>query len=91
MKKKRQVKKIVFTTIKKQKFLSIAIFFTVIGAVIAALIPPLILAKMIDSITSGKKAVLSMILLYFVMLAVTGGMASSVCLQMPAKSSAFLL
>ena len=44
---------------------------------IAALIPPLILAKMIDSITSGKKAVLSMILLYFVMLAVTGGMESA--------------
>ncbi len=77
MKKKRQVKKIVFTTIKKQKVLSTAIFFSVIGAVIAALIPPLILAKMIDSITTGKSIAFSLILLYFIMLAVTGGMESA--------------
>ena len=44
---------------------------------IAALISPLILAKMIDSITTGKSIAFSLILLYFIMLAVTGGMESA--------------
>ena len=41
------------------------------------MISPLILAKMIDSITTGKSIAFSLILLYFIMLAVTGGMESA--------------
>ena len=45
----------------------------VIGAVVAALIPPLILAKIIDTVTAGNEALpFSVILLYFVLLALTG-------------------
>lgn len=48
------------------------ILTAVIGAVVAALIPPLILAKIIDTVTAGNEAAFSVILLYFVLLALTG-------------------
>ena len=56
MKQNRQVNMVIFQTVKKQKILSAGIFCAVVGAVVAALIPPLILAKMIDTITDGKTA-----------------------------------
>lgn len=77
MKQNRQVNMVIFQTVKKQKILSAGIFCAVVGAVVAALIPPLILAKMIDTITAGKTADFGMILLYFVMLWLTGGMESA--------------
>ena len=72
MKQKRQVKSVILETIKKQKMLSAGILTAVIGAVVAALIPPLILAKIIDTVTAGNEAASSVILLYFVLLALTG-------------------
>ena len=72
MNQKRQVKSVILETIKKQKMLSAGILTAVIGAVVAALIPPLILAKIIDTVTAGNEAAFSVILLYFVLLALTG-------------------
>lgn len=72
MRQERQVKSVILETIKKQKMLSAGILTTVIGAVVAALIPPLILAKIIDTVTAGNEAAFSVILLYFVLLALTG-------------------
>ena len=72
MKQKRQVKSVILETIKKQKMLSAGILTAVIGAVVAALISPLILAKIIDTVTAGNEAAFSVILLYFVLLALTG-------------------
>lgn len=72
MKQKRQVKNVILETIQKQKMLSAGILTAVIGAVVAALIPPLILAKIIDTVTAGNEAVFSVILLYFVLLALAG-------------------
>lgn len=72
MKQKRQVKNVILETIKKQKKLSAGILVTVTGAVVAALLPPLILAKIIDTVTAGNEAAFSVILLYFVLLALTG-------------------
>ena len=72
MKQKRQVKSVILETIQKQKMLSAGILTAVIGAVVAALIPPLILAKIIDTVTAGNEAAFSVILLYFVLLALTG-------------------
>ena len=72
MKQKRQVKSVILETIKKQKMLSAGILTAVIGAVVAALIPPLILAKIIDTVTAGNEAAFSVILFYFVLLAFTG-------------------
>ncbi len=56
MKQKRQVKSVILETIKKQKMLSAGILTAVIGAVVAALISPLILAKIIDTVTAGNEA-----------------------------------
>lgn len=72
MKQKSQVKSVILETIQKQKMLSAGILTAVIGAVVAALIPPLILAKIIDTVTAGNEAAFSVILLYFVLLALTG-------------------
>mgnify|MGYP002678848799 FL=1 len=72
MRQKRQVKNVILETIQKQKMLSAGILTAVIGAVVAALIPPLILAKIIDTVTAGNEAAFSVILLYFVLLALTG-------------------
>ena len=72
MKQKRRVKSVILETIKKQKMLSAGILTAVIGAVVAALIPPLILAKIIDTVPAGNEAAFSVILLYFVLLALTG-------------------
>ena len=72
MRQKRQVKSVILETIKKQKMLSAGILTAVIGAVVAALIPPLILAKIIDTVTAGNEAAFSVILLYFVLLALAG-------------------
>lgn len=72
MKQKRQVKSVILETIKKQKMLSVGILTAVIGAVVAALIPPLILAKIIDTVTAGMSGPVSVHFLYFVLLALTG-------------------
>ena len=76
MKHKNQVKNVILATIKKQKFLSAGIVCMVTGAVVSALIPPLILARIIDTITAGKTVGFSFIFFYFSMLALTGIMES---------------
>ena len=72
MKRSLRVKTIIFDTIKKQKGLSAAIVFAVAGAVLAALLPPLILGRIVDGITAGEEVSVPFILLYFVLLALTG-------------------
>ena len=47
------------------------------GAVVAALIPPLILAKIVDTITAGTGVSVPFIVLYFLMLALTGFLESA--------------
>ncbi len=76
MKHKNQVKNVILATIKKQKFLSVGIVCMVTGAVVLALIPPLIIARIIDTITAGKTVGFSFIFFYFAMLALTGIMES---------------
>ena len=44
MKQKGMVRNVIFDTVKKQNWLSLGIVVAVVGAVVAALIPPLILA-----------------------------------------------
>lgn len=53
MKQKGMVRNVIFDTVKKQKWLSLGIVVAVVGAVVATLIPPLILAKIVDTITAG--------------------------------------
>lgn len=74
---KRQVKTVIWQTVKKQKWLSLGIVLAVVGAVVTALIPPLILARIVDTITGGNKAAVYILVLYFAMLALTGFMESA--------------
>lgn len=74
---KRQVKTVIWQTVKKQKWLSFGIVLAVVGAVVTALIPPLILARIVDTITGGNKAAVYILVLYFAMLALTGFMESA--------------
>ena len=74
---KRQVNTVIWQTVKKQKWLSLGIILAVVGAVVTALIPPLILARIVDTITGGNKAAVYILVLYFAMLALTGFMESA--------------
>lgn len=77
MKQKGMVRNVIFDTVKKQKWLSLGIVVAVVGAVVAALIPPLILAKIVDTITAGTGVSVPFIVLYFLMLALTGFLEST--------------
>ena len=72
MKRNLRVKTMILDTIKTQKGLFAAIMFAVTGAIISALLPPLILARIIDGITAGSEVSVSFLLLYFLLLALTG-------------------
>lgn len=71
------VKREILKTIKKQKLLSAGIVITVTGAILTALLPPLVLAKIVDTITGKHEASVAFILLYFVLLACTGLMEAA--------------
>ena len=75
--KKRQVKSVIWKTILQRKWLSLGIVLTVVGAVVTALVPPLVLAKIVDTITAGEAVTFWAIFLYFAMLALTGFMESA--------------
>lgn len=77
MKREKRVKGVILDTIRAQKGLSLGILVMVVGAVVAALIPPLVLARIVDTLTTGKQAAFSLILFYFGMLALTGLMESA--------------
>lgn len=72
MKNSEQVKSVIFRTAGNHKWLSLGIAVSVCGAVVASLIPPLILGKIIDGLTAGQALAFSMVLSYFGMLALTG-------------------
>ena len=77
MKQKGMVRNVIFDTVKKQKWLSLGIVVAVVGAVVATLIPPLILAKIVDTITAGTGVSVPFIVLYFLMPALTGFLESA--------------
>ena len=74
MKHKGNVRNILIDTVKKQKWLSSGILIAVLGAIGASLIPPLLLGKIVDSITAGHAVAFSFFVLYFVVLVLTGFM-----------------
>lgn len=72
MKNKENVGAIIWETVKKRKWLALGIIGAVLGAIIMALLPPLILGNVIDTMTAGMAVPFYMILLYFGFTALTG-------------------
>lgn len=68
---------IILHTIIKKKWLSLGIIITVCGAIIAALYPPLVLADIIDTLTTGSNVPLYMILFYMGFTVLTGLMEAA--------------
>ena len=75
--KNRSVGRVILNTIKEKWLLTAGIAITVVGAIVTALFPPLILAKIIDTVTSGTMPTFYMVLMYFGFLLVTGLMESA--------------
>lgn len=66
------VRQIILTTLARHRILTLGILLSVCGAVLTALVPPLVLGRIIDLLTLGSMPSLSLILFYFFMLALTG-------------------
>ena len=77
MRNAKNIRAVLRETVKRQIGLSLAIVITVVGAVVAALLPPLLLAKIVDGLTSGAPASLGAVALYFGLLALTGLLESA--------------
>ncbi len=75
--KSKSVGRVILDTIKSKWLLTAGIAITVVGAIVTALFPPLILAKVIDTITSGTMPAFYMVLMYFGLLLITGLMEST--------------
>ena len=75
--KNRSVGRVILNTIKEKWLLTAGIVITVVGAIVTALFPPLILAKIIDTVTSGTMPTFYMVLMYFGFLLITGLMEST--------------
>lgn len=72
MKNNDHVSGVIFNAVKQYKLISFGIIVSVCGAIITSLIPPLILADIIDELTAGNSLTFSMIMMYFGMLFITG-------------------
>ena len=77
MKNKESVLQVIKETVRKHGVLSAGLFAAVCGAVIFALLPPLILAQLIDRLTKNHTLWTGGILLYFGLLALTGFLESA--------------
>lgn len=77
MQKKESVLQVIKETVRKHGVLSAALFGIVCGAVVFTLLPPLVLAQLIDLLTNKHTLWMEGILLYFGLLALTGLLESA--------------
>ena len=68
---------IIRQTVKKNVLLAVGIVIAVCGAVVISLLPPLVLAKMIDAMTQKQNVGFTFVALYFGLTALTGVMEAS--------------
>lgn len=73
----KNVGSVMWRTIKKQKWLSAGIVCAVAGAILTALLPPLILGTIIDTMTTGNVVSFYLILAYFGFTLLMGALESS--------------
>ena len=71
-KKSGYVGRIILHTVTGHALLLAGIVISVVAAVVLALLPPLILGNIVDTLTIGKTLPFQMAVLYFAMLALTG-------------------
>ena len=64
-------------TVWEKKWLSLGILVAVCTAIVTALLPPLILGDVVDSLTQGQQVNIGIIVLYFGLLVLTGIMESA--------------
>ena len=72
MQKPERVSAIILETVKSKLLLPLDILVAVAGAIATSLFPPLILGKIIDTITAGQAVTIAMVVLYFLLIALTG-------------------
>ena len=63
---------IILRTAREKMVLSLVIIATVILAIIFALLPPMVLGQLVDDLVAGESLSLSMAIVYFTMVALTG-------------------
>lgn len=68
---------IILHTIIKKKWLSLGIIISVCGAVITALYPPLVLGKIVDTLTTGSQMPVYLVFLYMAFTVITGLMEAT--------------
>jgi ABC-type multidrug transport system, ATPase and permease components len=64
--------KVLHSVISRHKMLTFSILLAVVGAVVTALLPPLVLERAVNMLTEGNAVPFSLALLYFVLTALTG-------------------
>lgn len=69
--------KVIGSVIKKHKLLTAGILFSVVGAVITALLPPLVLEYAVNLLTAGTAVPFSLAIVYFGLIALTNLLDSS--------------
>lgn len=68
---------IILHTIIKRKCLSLGIIISVCGAVITALYPPLVLGKIVDTLTTGSQVPVYLVFVYMAFTVITGLMEAT--------------
>ena len=68
---------IILHTIIKRKWLSLGIIISVYGAVITALYPPLVLGKIVDTLTTGSQVPVYLVFLYMAFTVIAGLMEAT--------------
>lgn len=68
---------IILHTIIKRKWLSLGIIISVCGAVITALYPPLVLGKIVDTLTTGSQLPVYLVFVYMAFTVITGLMEAT--------------
>lgn len=63
---------VILETVRTHFLLSLGILCAVIGAIVMALLPPMILGIVIDTLTKGQTLPVLLVILYYVFLALTG-------------------
>lgn len=63
--------------IRQSKFLTAAILLSVVGAVVTALLPPLVLERAVNLLTDGSSVPFTLALFYFILISLTGFLDAS--------------